>query len=461
MVHRPNQDKAAGEEQKKKWNTVNPIFKFISEALFQTKRHEKVVRKILAAYLKTNWHRYDPDWHSGGSERATALANSFSSGHCTQEEALRMASDLFGNSINGVHKLLILDESRHETCRESAGATPSFISANKLEILGDSNMATASPRDGVVVVAPGSPRTDHTSAGACREAIKMAPASSALKPLRETSIMAVPTTADDAKPDPIKKQLKTFSKENFDLINEGNPAGASPSRGARKDWCPGGARWKVYGSPPRLGHGAFDATVALVQPSKITREEVSTPWRRPSDDDAGGRGSALSTQSNCDNVASPTHPKSASSDALCAEDTIPVLEGRTSVSIGETSKNMCSAGSSENNLGLYTGLCKCGKIELWKHRTYSELSYEEGVKVAQKMFGKIFQENKPFTWGDRWGWELGDYLFDWHDIHILDKKFWCDKKLIDLIPEVLENRTKNKRRCQNIFAVHQLVAQNN
>ena len=67
MVHRPNLVRAgemegpqeknhvAVQEEVTKPRTVNPIFRCLSEVLFQTKKHEKVIRKILAAHLKQNW----------------------------------------------------------------------------------------------------------------------------------------------------------------------------------------------------------------------------------------------------------------------------------------------------------------------------------------------------------------------------------------------------------------------
>lgn len=481
-----------------KVNCVNPIFKFISEALFMTKKHEKVIRKILAAHLKQNWKRLNPHWMiSGGNQLASKFCELISSGHCDYELAAHVASDLFGRKIVCMPK----DNRGSKTYGESTIVNPIYISTSKLEIwknvsnsvenevpiegnkmekfgssvsgnsgMCDSKMATGDRPDHMA--STGSTRT------ACRrpfdEASKMAapiaddaqrgPLSDArqLTPAKQTKtnsgawrdasaeICCTATTARArAIPEKIQETSHHFWNENFDTTIEGNPDDPSLSRGARKDWWPGGARRKVFGAPPHLcPRGAPSAALeTLVHPSKFTREEETTPWRRPSDsssqgDQREGRCVQHYAPRNGNDVTTATPQNSTSAlEEIRREETNDGFD-----SLNELMKEMRNYN------------CKCGKQKLTKHTwiIHAFHNFEEGVHKAKELLEKIFESDDPDTWDDHCLWENSEgKLFDWHTLHMLDFDYWGDKTLVQLIPHVLKGRrTKNIEKCSKRFEKH-------
>lgn len=86
--------------EKNSTNRTNVIFKILSVVLLKTKKHVRVIRKILAAFLKEHWELLYPHWkHTGGYQLASECSEMLSTGKCNWPLAVNVAAHLFKTPI--------------------------------------------------------------------------------------------------------------------------------------------------------------------------------------------------------------------------------------------------------------------------------------------------------------------------------------------------------------------------
>lgn len=490
---------------------TNPIFKCLSEALFGTKKHEKVIRKILAAHLKQNWKVLYPHWiYIGGYQLASDSSAKISSGDIYWPIAVSVAANLFGKTIKVmtlgekeeifgpmcenpivifIHTEVLSGLSSFKLIQREEFSAVAMNRSNKVQHLTEPNWeirtnATASAACEPPLTAAPLPPTFHveTNVGSRitfreeqpgSEATKMATSSVSrnLRPCSEAR--RVSATRREASTAERRGSHKTSQAGRCQLIvplttaQVTERARSGSSGPPQRPLSPSLSRGEC---PAKGGSGEGDMSAPHPpRHQEDTREEVTTPGRRPSypEMDAVGESEpwtqgddqvqAANTMSGVHEAPSPsTKSRATNSDqfsAVCENQVFHKfqnLNGKDASSAKFTEKCSECEAKSENirARGCSMQPCNSSKFSKTFEKKESEKSQlNDGQKLVCEILREIFiDNNKPSIW---------EYHRRWLDLSEIDPKLWCYVSLTALIPELVARRPKRYRKCEKIFKARQ------
>lgn len=431
---------------------TNGIFKILSAALLKTKKHARVLRKILAAYLKEHWEKLYPHWkETCGKELASECCKKLAEGECNWPVAVNVAANLFKTQIS------VSRNGEKEICFGPGSADVS------IRLLTEFNQETSEPRYELLKdnVENDADATEEENCKNCvsnlaseneREIFKkMAPRDHMASSVSSTGSTR-PVHTDDARSE-TTKMAASMAEEDDEPRSEA-PAARPPSGDAMSSGGCGGTR------PGRWPDPADAESAPLTDSSEQTTalQDVNKPSALV-EDKCARENFEEKVYSESEIVSKQSENVQVSDDARQSNSVKSKVDSLFESTLTDLEMDRLIQEMKEEMKKTFPMVCDCGVPFVFRTNPERFRSYEEPppVKIGdltfrpnsiiEKVLSDIFRLSEINKW---------PHHPSWHHLHMMRKELWTKKRLTDLWPSVKTELNAEKfSRARVVFSRQQ------
>jgi hypothetical protein len=382
----------------------NPIFSVLSEALFGSNKHKRLLRKCLAAFLKEKWRVISLYFCDELKKNCSELADGVSSA----QVAVKVASAMWRREITFINC-----DGYMETYGATHSGEPVIITETKDPVSGENHyhLGTTNPEPSAAAGRGSQPREETRGALLAASAVQQASGGSSQRPMEPRS----PPAGDRG------------------------PTGVAISSPRRTSTHTSSAMYTHCSRPT-----TFQEIISTDDKKcSANSEKVKVIDSKPS-------------EKVCEKGSTLAWLMEFNERNQCGAK-VKVIESNCSENVSESaSRPDCKSGIDWSvwDTEMIEGkqfFCKCGKVKKArvsvKDASFSHLSERKGKKRAAKLLEEIFiDDDDPDDWKEN---------ETWHELHMLERRYWLDDDLEDLLPEILDYPSKTRKKAIKYFQRHQ------